>query len=72
LDVKVVRGAYGAPDRVSICKNEYFIEGKFLEVLSADYRVRRGGNVTEYTCGFIGDSVQVPGEQKFVYSTRRF
>ena len=36
--------------------------GTLLDCVSADV----GENVTEQACGFTGDGVQVPGEERFL------
>ena len=37
----------------------------FFDCVITESRARRGKNVTENACGFVGDGVQVPGVELF-------
>jgi len=66
LETEEVGIAYGAPHMGGvrkIQKNKYLKKVKLLEFVSAESSLRRGEYVTEYTRGFIGNGVQMQGEE---------
>jgi hypothetical protein len=61
MEERVEMQTGAAKVRIDRITNLYMVT--LLERVSAEVEV--GENVTELVCGFIGDGVQVPGEERF-------